>query len=1025
MNSLNPLVEINGLCVDDVNLAETRPEFFLPKLEDVPQNPIMETLKLSLDLKRLDDVKVASVLDTGLQWGKPSILQEKSPIPTPGSSAKPASASRYPGDLWRSAAESRQIIRHAIKSWDTLRSSFPSQASSTPFLSEQSSNVYMAARYHVMPQLRHPSIARVYATARDIAMGLRQTILGMSSPLHMWDPIHEHFVLEVVLQGKNTDAEVVIEGNDEIISQSVLSRFLTIGTIMRRLDHLVEKMRARPSSSKQAFKSASGESTMHAFTHALSAVLEYMGDELSSIAFPENAFVDASSITSTWLRYAEFEEIARGIGSLCGVDYDRNPKSYIPIPDSPAPLLSHVYTRLSSLIAQRAPRRLLALVSHLLSATSQPYFKSLSGTLGYGTPVASASKAAGSSRAGAYPGGMDNGFEEYEEETEEDRLLTDSANLPAFINDELADALPRAKKSLQLLYAASPGHPLCTGDNCGPPLRWIWTEAEVREAWGLARRPSEDDIRSNLCDQESMIRPKPGDESAPIDPISRIYKPGLDFFEVFDHEPSAFALGSLAQVHRSSQQENLRSFVNAYPNALPSLSPTLTLLTELVLAPLVKHISQLSAAVLATFLPQSSPSIATSPPVSSLSPILDLHAQLVILRSYLLLTSPAFKWRLSGALFSDSDSDDDLDAGSLAARFRIKRIRSAFSTGHSEHPSPPVWAIGLAPALTGRETWPPGGADLSFVLRTVIVDSLQTMSTQRAVNSKKSNEGPELEADEDAAPRLLEETERRLGFAIRDLPTGPGRDRWLNPLSIEALDFLYIDYKPPHPTEVVITSEALNKYQRIFSYLLRVMRVHHVTLALFRMSRTAYAALFPTFSAANKRFLQLRFSMHSFVTALLTYTFDTAIGSNFDPFLSRLSTESFADVFELAQEHSKMMDEILSSCLLRSAQRAAADLLMGCLELVLDLGILASRVRGGNLEEYRAVPVLDDLHSKYRRRVTKLVEALRALTDANSIESSSQWSTQQLPSGENHVKRAPGGFNALKDLTSRLEGMKW
>jgi len=39
-----------------------------------------------------------------------------------------------------------------------------------------------------------------------------------------------------------------------------------------------------------------------------------------------------------------------------------------------------------------------------------------------------------------------------------------------------------------------------------------------------------------------------------------------------------------------------------------------------------------------------------------------------------------------------------------------------------------------------------------------------------------------------------------------------------------ALDFLYLDYKVPHPLEVIITPDTISKYQRIFGFLLRMMR---------------------------------------------------------------------------------------------------------------------------------------------------------------------------------------------------------
>jgi hypothetical protein len=39
-----------------------------------------------------------------------------------------------------------------------------------------------------------------------------------------------------------------------------------------------------------------------------------------------------------------------------------------------------------------------------------------------------------------------------------------------------------------------------------------------------------------------------------------------------------------------------------------------------------------------------------------------------------------------------------------------------------------------------------------------------------------------------------------------------------------ALDFLFIDYKPPHPLNVLITPIILSKYQRLFAFILRMMR---------------------------------------------------------------------------------------------------------------------------------------------------------------------------------------------------------
>lgn len=48
-----------------------------------------------------------------------------------------------------------------------------------------------------------------------------------------------------------------------------------------------------------------------------------------------------------------------------------------------------------------------------------------------------------------------------------------------------------------------------------------------------------------------------------------------------------------------------------------------------------------------------------------------------------------------------------------------------------------------------------------------------------------------------------------------------------------ALDFLYMDYKPPRPLEILISSDILAKYQRMFTFLLRLLRgkIHNIFFA--------------------------------------------------------------------------------------------------------------------------------------------------------------------------------------------------
>lgn len=209
-----------------------------------------------------------------------------------------------------------------------------------------------------------------------------------------------------------------------------------------------------------------------------------------------------------------------------------------------------------------------------------------------------------------------------------------------------------------------------------------------------------------------------------------------------------------------------------------------------------------------------------------------------------------------------------------------------------------------------------------------------------------------------------------------------------------------MDYKPPHPLEVLITPDILSQYQRMFAFLLRIIRgtlsavnlTHLVMLfvvesalaALFRMTRPSDCPLFPTLVSSNKLLLHFRFLASSFVTNISSYVFDTAIGGNFDAFLAKLSPDAsstaptgeiqgFSDVFSLAKAHAALLNDILSACLMRSSQRGVGDLLRDALERVLELAVLMGERKRGRLEEYQAAPLLEDLFQKFQTKMTALV----------------------------------------------------
>ncbi|THH30933.1 hypothetical protein EUX98_g3254 [Antrodiella citrinella] len=465
---------------------------------------------------------------------------------------------------------------------------------------------------------------------------------------------------------------------------------------------------------------------------------------------------------------------------------------------------------------------------------------------------------------------------------------------------------------------------------------------------------------------------------------SSSYRDEMQIFEVFDLEPGGLPGSPASAVTSRPSQSAYKPFVDSFPASLPSLTPTVHDLTDVVLRPLTDHIKTLSSALVHLFLS----------PTSYL--YFPLHLRL--LRSYLLLTSYAFKSTLQTALFSDSFGTAE-HVGTYAASARRARSHSNQVTAS---PAESSWSIGISQELTPDGSWPPAGASLSFFLRTVIIDSLN-LEYRLSHIVEVDHAGLEV----DGRARILQEAEWRLGFAIRDLPT-IGDAKWLKARSMEALDFLYMEYQPPEPLATLITPTILSKYHRIFAFNLRLMRVDNVVRALFRMTRRSNPPLFPTFTPSHRLFLQFRFVAHAFVTALSSYVYDTAIRSNFDAFLDVLSPPSegfstnaclFPDVFALADYHSNVMDDILSACLLRSGQKPVGDLLRGVLEVILEFGLLMSDVATGETKEYQAVSPLETLFKQFRLKVTTLVKVLSALVERGTM-AGRPFAKAQLPTAK-------------------------
>ncbi|KJA27578.1 hypothetical protein HYPSUDRAFT_62653 [Hypholoma sublateritium FD-334 SS-4] len=953
-----------------VNLPQFLPHFSIPTLENKPQNPIMDTLKLE---------KMNAEMPK--RHFQPELLPPELALLTLDTDrlAEEENSRTRIEELWNSAVHRKLGVQNGILAWDRLRSTHSKRASSTAYLSEQDPLVSASARNYVQPRFFHPSDSLLYVTQHQLFRSLKIVVLGFSSPYHVWDPLQERFV-QANTGEDGSRGFILVDGKDETVSNSVIARFLKIGTLLRRLESLLSSLRARP---------AKEGPTIHAFAHSLSTIIDYLRQGLTTCPPNEDELTSDKAdlrLLSIWTKYAMYEEFLVALADLCDRSESLSPASYPSLDSSPIPLLSHIYEHLNYHYEHNSSSNICAIIAFLLANTSQEYLQDTASSVGFNGKQRRKQKKSEEKQNGQYDFDID---EEEEEEDIVDLLDEVDDSFPDFFPEKVVQALPAAQKSLLLYQIAQPDSPYLTSDSKNQSMRWLWTTEDILASWN-SLPPGDSDSKPLLS------------SSVPnsLHTGATLYQPALSGFQLYDLEPGVAISNASLQV-KDDSHSILCSFINDFPVSLPPIVPTLSELMSLTFKDLLDHASTVSISLLSLFV--SAPGI------------LNFHSHLILLRSYLLVASPAFKSRLLSALFSDA-GEYGVDATAHSMTIQSLRRRPGKKIKEGKQP----WAVGLSPHLLERETWPPVGADLSFFLRTVIVDSL---------DPAKETDSGKVEREQ-----VVAEAEWRLGFAIRDLPTGSGRNKWLDPLCMSALDFLYMDYKPPRPLEILIPPEVLSKYQRMFTFILRLFRVESSLKSLFRMSthRAVATYLFPTLTPSRKLLLHFRFIAQTFVSSLSGYVFDTAIGGNFDPFLARLSGNSsapdspnvngrgFSDVFDLAQRHSALLDDVLSACLLRSGQRGVGDLLRQCLELVLEFTVVVGELHRERLQEYQAAALVEDLFRKFTVKTTTLIKVLKGLVEKSSP--STALTSETYPG---HTRRPTGGVDALYHLLTRLDLTDW
>ena len=539
-----------------------------------------------------------------------------------------------------------------------------------------------------------------------------------------------------------------------------------------------------------------------------------------------------------------------------------------------------------------------------------------------------------------------------------------TSSIPSFMSEEDTKVISSVVQGLQMIRSHSPEHPLSRpdrfglGNSCQPTWHFSWQDVD-----GIVLRAKEYEQRLFETIKQFHSSDLPRSD------------PAMDSLSCPSLEPdtSVWSVKGLHAEFGASMAEIEKPFDGSLPENLgtDSLAQTMTNYIDLE-----HEAARAENAMLSPPIPLI--------PLLSFNPIIYAQSRLVNHACLRLL----FKDHQLRSHFSILHSFSLLGDGVFAARLSHALFNPESKSAQRRKGYSRFGAVGLR--LGDRESWPPETSELRLVLMGIPADSFHPDDHSKHPSSAHGG------------------LPDHLNFFIHP----DELERSLNPHSVEALDFLRLQYKPPAPVETVLTASCLDKYELIFKLLLRSIRMLYV---VDQLPRTPHHR-----PAHRKRweviYQQFRLEAHHFVTATCGYFFD-GIGTNWNIFLQKLDAiERYLDDFDCGDKHGleklrgfheTVLDRIIFGLLLRTRQEQVMKLLEEIFSCVL---LLARLPKSDDL----AQGAIEDLYARFQTNVRSFVALCRASSDQRGPGTNGHEEFEKENQGENRG-------NTIAQLVFRLD----
>ncbi len=561
--------------------------------------------------------------------------------------------------------------------------------------------------------------------------------------------------------------------------------------------------------------------------------------------------------------------------------------------------------------------------------------------------------------------------------------------VPAFITGEYAHTIFETGRNLRFLESHHPYHPLAsprTHPTTPPPkLEWKFSWTDVQRIWTRAQNYEHNmiaDLHEYTGRAQSSDNIPIGEESSTIQSFDVFGKNEKDVREYI--AASAAVLNQVLTATDESSVDRLHNLILHIPvdaveeklGDASNFAPPLSLASTLSFGPIISVQARLvNSACIRLFFKEH-----------------DLRSHLAVQRRFQLIGDGTFAFRISHALF-----DPDLDTAEPR-----------------QGKTPTGAASGLR--LGSRENWPPASSELRLALMGILTECYHSTSTAQ---------------HERTSQKLRRELPGGLSFAVRNV-SEEELQRCLDPDSIEALDFLRLQYKPPKPLEMIITATCLDKYDQLFKFLLRVLRMLYVVNQLSRDRKTAGASDWQDMDAERQRF---RMEAHHFVSNVSGYFFEIGVGvtwqkleDKLDDIERRIESEETEGVIgdtdglhKLQEYHERVLDRILFSTFLRKRQKPVLKLLEDIFTLILTFARHTKAQASGQRGQTETEMEVRQIYQEFRKKLGLFISVCRGLSDRKGY-GNRRWINSTDNSGLfGHSDLNEDGENSIGQLLLRLE----